>query len=204
MTTVNEATKETLGLALVKQQRRKPRKPTKRLVAQLERELAEALSANDKLMAEVDRCARSLDQRRDELTNLNIYCDKVVNERDRFRIERDDSSRWARENDDIRMREMREFCNELGQVQAENDELRRMNQNNFDKAVRTADVAAVLASRLIENTDEGPVKIMVNFGKMIQQMNLTQNVLDEVESVLLRGYSAQVKQIADEVRQASY
>ncbi len=162
------------------------RKSTSRLVARIKRELANARELIVLTRDALVQAGDTLAQKKDELT-------QALNERDLARGERDNRQRWALENQVIYERKISELRKDLRYMQETNADLGEKKQSNFDKALRNADVAAVLAC-LVAKTST-PADIILKFAEAAEQMGVSPEVLEEVQTALKRGYAAQVEQV---------
>lgn len=161
---------------------RRRRKPTTRWVNQLQRELGQVRDDLDFCEGELERVKAELAQKSDDLT-------LALNKRDDAREDRDLARKDATEIFDLRQAN----CEELIQVRSDIAELADRNRENFDKAYRNAEVAAVLAKVIIAETDEGPIATMKRFITSAGQMGISPEILDEVKNALARGFLAQME-----------
>ncbi len=164
---------------------RRKRKPTARLVAQLERELAQAREDARFANARLSETSASLTRRTEVLTI-------ALNERDEAREERDYSRRWARDDAAAYDRRESELRKDLRRIRDANADLCEKNRDNFDKAYRNGEVAAVLAC-LVAATNS-PADAMLKFTQTAEQMGVSPEVLEVTQTALKRGYTAQVEQ----------
>ena len=194
-------TGETMTGMVVRGQQR-PRKPTRRLVAQLERELAVAREKCEAANASLTSMADALVEKNDQLVLALSERDAALDQRDNVRrlVQADWEDRQRMEQ--VLRGDLQQFRKEYDQLRRENLQLKNVNQRNFDKANRSADVSAVLASRLLAETDEGPVETRTMFIEFAEQMGVSREVLAEVRAALKRAYVARVEQTFDEVENA--
>jgi hypothetical protein len=192
MTTV-AVTKETTGRTAGRR-RRKP-KPTTRLVARLERELGLARSEVDLVIlameTDANQALKLLRLRNDELM-------QALNEHDNARGERDlaiSQLKSARESCVRLMGEVSELSRDLRRIHEAHSDLAGRTHESQEKAYRNGEVAAVLASCLVEATGEDPLGIMNRFAEAAERMGVSPEVLAECETALKRGYNAQIEQV---------
>lgn len=122
-----------------------------------------------------------LKQKSDALT-------QALNERDVFREELDSTRRWVRDYE----RSISELRKDLRRLSEANANLTERNQENLKNASRNGDVAAVLASILAATNT--PADVMLKFAETADHVGIApDDILDEVQIALKRGYAMQVE-----------
>ncbi len=146
-------------------------------------ELSEVKDARD---AQIQGLQELVVRRDDALTQKNDALTRALNERDDARSERDEY-----------FRAITEARKDLRRVQEALTDLIKENRDNFNKARRKGDIAAVLASCLISATGEAPAETLLRFSDAAEQMDVSSDIIEDIGVALKRGYNAQVKQIID-------
>ena len=170
-------------------------KPTRRLVARLERELAEAVRNIDNFRFQLNDVGSLLSLKSDELR-------QALNERDEARDDRDEAIRRYHEyvhqmkfeRDHHESIETKLNQNLRFAINA-NEELKRTNLQNFDRAQRNSDVAAALAC-LVAATST-PLEALLKLTDTAIQMGMSEVVVKEIRTALKRGFAAEVDRVME-------
>lgn len=196
--TTEMAVTTTVTTTATKTRKGRLRKPTRRLVCQLERELDQVRESNRQTVASLSSV---LTRKSDELIVALNERDEARNQRDVAKSDAFTVRRLAVADCEEHEQAERELRGDLSRLQAAHDELARnyrelyeLNQHNFDKAERYSDVAAVLASVIVSETDEGPKKTMKRFISTAIRMGVSPEVLNDAEAAVMRGFAAQIKE----------
>lgn len=198
---VATATGETTT-GMVVRHRQRPKKPTARLVAQLERELATARESCEVLNASLTAMGNALVEKNDRLVLALSDLDAALDRRDDARRLTQADYEENQHREQILQGDLNLLREDYTKLKREHVQLMDVNRRNFDKAARSADVSAVLASRIVAETDEGPVETVEKFAETANQMDVSLEVTAEVRVALKRAYVAQVEQTLDEVENA--
>lgn len=184
---------------------RRRRKSTRRLVAQLEHELADSKVILESRVKNLHQTIVSMGTDRDQKNEAYL---QALNERDEARNQRDLSSRQAHDDrvaSSLSNLKVVEISKDLWRLQDAHAQLNsdyvrllELNDVNFDRALRNADVAAMLVSCLVEVTGEDPTGTMMRVVNASKQIGIDlEKVRNEVQSALMRGNAARVEQAVD-------
>lgn len=160
----------------------------RRTNAWLESELAEART-------DLEVAGRRIDEMSLALTRKNDMLILALDQRDRAYDDRDRANHSAREDYAEHMANEARLRSEVESLRKANGELSKINQNNFDKAARMGDIAAVLACMAAE--DHPPAETVIRMSKIAAKMIIKLDDTEEVRVALKRGYAAQVDEVVN-------